>query len=109
MFSLHAMGEDQSTVRAIWTVLGTVIDPELNLDVVTLGLVYDVELDEGYAEIVHTLTTPGCPMEGIITDGIKRAVAGVDGVARVGTRIVWDPSWRPGMIAPSAFNERHDE
>ncbi|MEO6878785.1 MAG: iron-sulfur cluster assembly protein, partial [Gemmatimonadaceae bacterium] len=55
------MTEDQPIVRAIWTALGTVIDPEVNLDIVTMGLVYDIELDDGYAEIVHTLTTPGCP------------------------------------------------
>ncbi len=103
------MSEDQPIVSAIWTALGTVIDPEVNLDIVTMGLVYDVELDEGYAEIVHTLTTPGCPMERIITEGIKRAVADVDGVVRVGTRIVWDPCWHPGMIAPSAFKEEGDE
>jgi metal-sulfur cluster biosynthetic enzyme len=99
------MSDTDSTIHTIWTALGTVIDPELGLDIVTLGLVYDVELDGDYAEIVHTLTTPGCPMERIITDGIRRVVAQVDGIARVETRIVWDPSWHPGMIAPSAFGD----
>ncbi|MGH7649560.1 MAG: metal-sulfur cluster assembly factor [Gemmatimonadaceae bacterium] len=90
-------------VNAIWTALATVIDPELERDIVTLGLVYDVVFENGTARITHTLTTQGCPMERVITDGIRRAVAHVGGVAHVETHIVWDPAWHPGMIAANAF------
>ncbi|MEO5814054.1 MAG: metal-sulfur cluster assembly factor, partial [Gemmatimonadaceae bacterium] len=90
---------------AIWTALATVIDPELGLDVVTLGLVYGVVVDGDCARITYTLTTPGCPMEQIITDGVRRAVLLVEGIARADTQIVWDPAWHPGMIAPHAFPE----
>lgn len=90
------------TVRAIWAALATVIDPELGLDVVTLGLVYEVEVQDDCARVVYTLTTPGCPMERIITDGIENAVTQVAGISRVDARVVWDPAWHPGMIAPNA-------
>jgi len=97
------MPPTENSSDAIWAALGTVIDPELGLDIVTLGLVYDVACEADAALITHTLTTPGCPMERIITDGIIAAVSQVAGVAKVATRVVWDPAWHPGMIAPGAF------
>jgi metal-sulfur cluster biosynthetic enzyme len=97
------MGTDSPQTNATWTALSTVIDPELGLDIVTLGLVYGVEVNEGIARITYTLTTPGCPMERAITDGVRSAVLQAEGISRVDTHIVWDPAWHPGMIAPNAF------
>jgi len=94
---------DDPRVATLWTALATVIDPELGLDIVTLGLVYGVELESSTAHITYTLTTPGCPMERAITDGVRRAVLAVDGIARADTHIVWEPAWHPGMISPDAF------
>jgi len=90
-------------LTAIWNSLTTVIDPEIGLDIVTLGLVYDVGVNGSTAIVTHTLTTPGCPMEKIITDGIRSAVELVDGIESAETVLVWDPAWHSGMIDPQAW------
>ncbi len=97
------MNDADPRVQALWNALTTVIDPELGLDVVTLGLVYGAEVRGAVASVTYTLTTPGCPMEHIISDGIRGAALAVDGIERVDTRIVWEPAWHSGMIAPDAW------
>jgi metal-sulfur cluster biosynthetic enzyme len=87
----------------VWEALGWVIDPEIGIDIVSLGLVYAVEVEEDTVTIRFTLTTPGCPMEGHILAAIETVVGSVEGVNRVVTRLVWEPVWNPGMIREGAL------
>ena len=86
--------------------LRTVYDPEIGLDIVSLGLVYDVR-DEGERVVVEmTLTTPGCPVSESMPDQAAPAAAdalGPVGAASVDLRVVWDPPWTPERMSPEAL------
>jgi FeS assembly SUF system protein len=74
--------------------LGEVEDPELGIDIVNLGLVYEVDIDdEGNVKITMTLTAMGCPLAGMINGLVTEAVKKVDGVRDVEVNIVWNPPW----------------
>jgi metal-sulfur cluster biosynthetic enzyme len=90
--------QSQPSDAVLRDALRTVIDPEIGLDIVTVGLIYDVELNADVARVTFTLTTRGCPMEQHISQGIVRALSSVPGIASVDLNLVWDPRWHPGMI-----------
>ncbi|WP_316571105.1 metal-sulfur cluster assembly factor [Neobacillus sp. YIM B06451] len=80
--------------------LELVIDPELGVDIVNLGLVYDVEMDdEGKATVTMTLTSMGCPLAGTIVDQVKRALADIPEVKDVEVNIVFNPPWSRDMMS----------
>lgn len=78
--------------------LRRVMDPEMGLDIVTLGLVYGLALVDGDVTVVMTLTTPGCPLQAAITDGVRRALSAVPWVGSVTVQVVWEPRWTPERI-----------
>ena len=84
-----------TTSTELYEALRAVIDPEVGLDIVTMGLVYDVEIDAGQAIITHTLTTPGCPLERYMTEAIRGVAYAQPGITDVTTRLVWEPRWTP--------------
>ena len=80
--------------------LETVIDPELGIDIVNLGLIYGVELnEEGHCQVNLTLTTMGCPLADIITDEIHRALKGIEEIKTIDVKLVWYPAWSPEKMS----------
>jgi metal-sulfur cluster biosynthetic enzyme len=85
---------DEQLKENIMGALELVIDPELGVDIVNLGLVYDVELDDnGLTKVTMTLTSMGCPLAGTIVDQVKRALADIPEVNEVDVSIVFNPPW----------------
>ena len=82
--------------------LANVIDPELGLDFVELGLIYDVEGDSGTVNVTFTLTSPGCPIGPQVTDQIKEFVGELDGVEDVNATMTFSPPWTPDLMSEDA-------
>ena len=89
------------TLEQVKLALRKVKDPELNLNIVDLGLVYDIVADaEGKVDVDMSLTSPGCPAGPQIMGDVERAVKAVSGVANMNINLVWDPMWTPDRIEP---------
>ena len=82
--------------------LREVEDPELGMDIVELGLMYDVEVDGPKVKVIHSLTSLGCPAGPMIQDGIYEAAARVPGVEEVEVELTWDPPWTPDRMSDDA-------
>lgn len=91
-----------STEDRVRVALRDVIDPELGFNIVDLGLVYQIAADEGIVDVRMTMTTPGCPAQGFIVNGVEQRLAREDGVTGVFVDVVWDPPWSPRMMSPEA-------
>ncbi|KRK97796.1 hypothetical protein FD04_GL000766 [Secundilactobacillus odoratitofui DSM 19909 = JCM 15043] len=89
------VGEKFSPVEnKVMTALEDVIDPELGIDMVNLGLIYDINVDEkGQCVVTMTLTTMGCPLGNLLADSINSAVLSVEGVTACDINLVWEPAW----------------
>lgn len=88
------------TEKDIRNALKTVKDPELGLDLVVLGLVYDIEVDGGDVHATISLTSPMCPVAGEIVDNARAAIEGVEGVESAEVELTFSPPWTPERISP---------
>ena len=77
-------------------------DPEIPINVVDLGLIYDVAVDGGSVHVKMTLTARGCPMHSVIAMQVKRRLEALKGVKDARVEVVWDPPWTPERISPDA-------
>jgi len=88
------------TDETVRKALRRVKDPELNLSIVDIGLVYDIEIAEGTVDVKMTLTSPGCPSGPEILGDADREIRTLSGVEDVNIEIVWEPFWTPERIDP---------
>ena len=82
--------------------LQTVYDPELGLDIVSLGLIYEVNIHDDTVQIVMTLTTPGCPMHDAIGTGAEWTLKQLPGINNVEIKLTWNPPWDPSRMSEAA-------
>lgn len=85
--------------------LRTVIDPELGINIVDLGLVYGAQTVDGVARILMTTTTPACPIGSYLSDAIRRALLEIDGLLDVEVELTHDPPWSPDRMSDEAKTE----
>ncbi len=89
------------TQEAVLKALEAVIDPELGLNIVELGLIYGIQVNgENDVIVTMTLSARGCPLHASITNGVENVIKRMDGVNGVRVEVVWDPPWTPDRIAP---------
>jgi metal-sulfur cluster biosynthetic enzyme len=90
------------TVDEVEDALTNVIDPELGLDFVELGLIYEVAVEDGEVYVTFTLTSPGCPIGPQVTEQIEEFVGELDGVSGIYPKMVFSPPWTPEMMSEEA-------
>jgi metal-sulfur cluster biosynthetic enzyme len=88
------------TEKAVMNALKSVKDPELNLNLVVLGLIYDVAVDGAHVDVRMSLTSPMCPVAEEIVHQAEDAVRAVEGVESAKVQLTFDPPWTPDRIAP---------
>ena len=91
-----------ATVEDVTDVLRDVIDPELGLDFVELGLIYDIEIEDGAVRVTYTLTSPGCPIGPQVSEQIEEFVGELEGVEEVNPVMTFSPPWTPERMSEDA-------
>jgi metal-sulfur cluster biosynthetic enzyme len=98
-----ALHEPAPTPDDVKAALRRVIDPEVGLDIVTMGLVYGVDVDPQTVTLTYTLTTPGCPLADYMRRAIEHAVLPLLGGRRLDAQLVFEPEWTPELIEGGAW------
>ncbi len=85
--------------------LEEVIDPELNVNIVDLGLIREVDVEDDRADILMTLTTPGCPLHGVFDELVRREVKKLESIDEVDVELTFEPRWSPDEMSDEARNQ----
>ncbi len=94
---------DPNLEESIVEALRTVYDPEIPVNIYEMGLIYDIDVREGGdVKVTMTLTSPACPVAGILPGEVEAKVRDVEGVSGAEVDLVWDPAWNPSMMSEAA-------
>lgn len=95
-----------SLENKVWSVLEDILDPEVHINIVDMGLVYNVDIDDkNNVGIRMTLTVPECPLADEIVGEVQEKVSAIDGVNQVNVQLVWEPAWTPARMNDQAIEE----
>ncbi len=90
------------TSEQVYEVLRNCYDPEIPVNLVDLGLIYDVKVEDDNVDVVMTLTARGCPAHSFISDQVRQEVAKIAGVKSANVQVVWDPPWNISRLSEAA-------
>ena len=93
------------TKEAVMEKLKEVKDPELHINIVDLGFVYNVKIDKGMVIVDMTLTSPACPIGPLILESIEESIKKIKGVKGVTVNLIWEPAWSPDKMSEEAKME----
>ena len=93
------------TEDAVFEAVKEIIDPEVGINIVDMGLIYGVDIEEETVNITMTLTSPGCPAGGQLVNGTQHVTQQLEGVEEVNVNVVWTPRWTPEMMTEEAKDE----
>ncbi len=93
------------TEDTVFEAVKEIIDPEVGINIVDMGLIYGVDIEEETVNITMTLTSPGCPAGGQLINGTQHVTQQLDGVEEVNINVVWTPRWTPEMMTEEAKDE----
>ena len=90
------------TEEQVYEALHECFDPEIPVNIVDLGLIYEVKVKEDQVHVVMTLTSPACPLHDFLSEQVKTRVAAIPGLETATVQVVWDPPWDPSRISRAA-------
>lgn len=90
--------------KAVAARLASIEDPELHVDIVSLGLIYDIRFNDTRCQVLMSLTYPGCPLGPYFEEKVRTVLHGVEDLTEAKAEIVFQPSWKPGMMDPRLRN-----
>lgn len=98
LFGSYIRGENMEAKDAV-KVLSQCVDPEMGSDIVNLGLIYGIRIEDSSVKVTLTMTSPMCPVISIILADVQLRLESIPGVAKVDIELVWDPLWNPEMMS----------